>query len=227
MKLLCIRSNKKLLKGNLYECDYVDTTLYSWNGSTSNRRNNSVNVVGFGRYSSVGFRMEDGSSIPLDYKYDKRPKYVQPYLQDVNVGDWVICKSNSYKTLIQGQRYQVEEVIKAQGEVRWNNKHKIKLKGSKRFIDLGYNFTLVPKDESRDITLNAIFGENVLNGEVGKVDNIDNILVTMLAKSILDPNRHNLTIIEWAIEKYGKCGIKESDFKTLLNKKLKTILDNI
>ena len=121
----------------------------------------------------------------------------------------------------------MEEVMKAQGELRWDNKHKIKLKGSKRFVDFGWNFKLVPKDESREIALNAIFGENVLQGEVGKIDNLDKILIDMLAKSILDPNRHRLSIVDWAIEKYGKCGVKEDDFKALLNKKLKTILDNI
>jgi len=225
-KLLCIRSNKKLLKGHLYDCEYIDTTKFT-SKYQNNQRNNRVIITGFGGYSTSGFRMEDGTPIPLDYKYDQRPKYVQPYIVDVNVGDWVICNTNSYKTLIRGQRYQVEEVIKADGEVKWNNKHKIKLKGSKRFVDFGWNFKLVPKDESREIALNALFGDQVLNGEVGKIDNLDKIMVNMIAKSILDPNRHKLSIIEWAIEKYGKCGITESDFKTLLDKKFKTVIENL
>jgi hypothetical protein len=225
IKVLCVRSNKKLLKGQLYDCNYIDTTFHRWNNTVSNRRTNLVGLVGFGSYSTSGFRMEDGSPIPMDYLYDKRPKYTSPYEQDINVGDWVICNTNSFKSLIKGQKYQVEEVIKAKGDVRWNNKHKIKLKGSKRFVDFGWNFKIVPKDESREIALNAIFGENVLAGEVGKIDDKELILVKALAKSILDPNRHRLSIVEWAIEKYGKCGITQDDFKNLLNKKLKSILE--
>lgn len=227
MKLVCIKGNKKLLKGQSYDCDYIDTTLYTWGGNFT-RRINRVNIVGFGQYSVSGFRFEDGTKIPNDYKYDKRPGnngYDPDYKKDINVGDWVICKTNSIKTLIQGQRYQVEDVIKATGSIAWNNKHKIKLKGSKRFIDFGWNFSLVPKDESRDIALGALFGDSVINGEVGKIDDKENLLIKMIARSILDPNRHKLSIVEWAVEKYGKCGISEDDFKSLLNKKLKTILE--
>lgn len=222
MKLICVRSNKKLLKGQTYECDYINTTM----GSLGRFRNNIVNIVGFGRYSTSGFRMEDDSIIPLDYTFDNRAKFTPIFLQDINVGDWVICNTNSYKSLIFGQRYQIEEVIKSR-EVNWSSRHKMKLKGSKRFIDFGYNFKLLSKDESRDISLSALLDNKVLDGEVGKIDDRDKMLMLMLSKSIIDPNRHKLSIVEWAIEKYGKCGINEDDFKTLLNKKLKTILESL
>jgi hypothetical protein len=50
----------------------------------------------------------------------------------------------------------------------------------------------------------------------------------VIAKTILDENRHHLTIIEWSCQKTGeKMRINPDDFKDLLNMKLSDILEKI
>lgn len=229
MKVLCVRSNKKLLKGLTYDCDYINTGLITH--GTWSRRQNTINIVGFGSYSTTGFRFEDGTKIPIDYSYGKINRGYSSYsskdYDDINIGDWVICNSESFKTMIKGQKYQVEDVRKAEGEIRWNNRHKIKLKGSSRFVDFGYKFKKVPKEVSRDLVLKGLFDEDVVSGKVGEVEDLDRFLMEILAKSILDKNRHHLDVIDWAINKYGKAGIQRDNFKNLLNKKLKAILETL
>ena len=53
-------------------------------------------------------------------------------------------------------------------------------------------------------------------------------LMCMLSKSIIDPNRHHLSIIDWACQKSGtNLGIIPNDYTTLLNMSLKDILEKI
>ena len=53
-------------------------------------------------------------------------------------------------------------------------------------------------------------------------------LMNMLSKSIIDPNRHHLSIIDWACQKSGtNLGITSDDYSDLLSMSLKDILEKI
>jgi hypothetical protein len=58
------------------------------------------------------------------------------------------------------------------------------------------------------------------------VDNKNKALLEILSKSILDPNRHKLDVIDWAcIKSDSKLGVKKEDFSEILNLTLKEILE--
>lgn len=60
------------------------------------------------------------------------------------------------------------------------------------------------------------------------VDDKDDILLKTLAKSILDPNRHHLSIVDWASQKNGdKLQIESKDYEPYLNMTLAQILEKI
>ena len=53
----------------------------------------------------------------------------------------------------------------------------------------------------------------------------DSFLIEVLAKSIMDRNRHHLSVVEWACEKIGdKMGLVKEDFDSIMNMPLKEIL---
>ena len=59
------------------------------------------------------------------------------------------------------------------------------------------------------------------------LENFD-VLLKILAKSILDPHRHNLSIIDWGCSKHGdKLSLDSSDFEPYLNMSLSDILEKI
>jgi len=60
------------------------------------------------------------------------------------------------------------------------------------------------------------------------VEDKDDILLKTLAKSILDPNRHHLSIVDWASVKSGdKLQIESKDYEPYLNMTLAQILEKI
>ena len=89
--------------------------------------------------------------------------------------------------------------------------------------------------ELRDANLDELLYNKavpVINKPIArKFDHIDNknkILFEVISKSILDPNRHKLSIIDWGCLKVGdKLGIKSSDFSEILELSLKDILSII
>lgn len=98
-----------------------------------------------------------------------------------------------------------------------------------------WNFRKLNADESREISLSHILdGEEVKiitssdKRNIELVDNKDDVLLKVLAKSILDPHRHDLSIIDWGCSKHGdKLSLDSSDFEPYLNMTLSDILEKI
>ncbi len=60
------------------------------------------------------------------------------------------------------------------------------------------------------------------------VSNKELELMSQLSKSIIDPNRHHLSIIDWACQKStNNLNIDSSDFESILGMTLKDILTKI
>jgi hypothetical protein len=114
-----------------------------------------------------------------------------------------------------------------------NTEQYIKFEGVKRKLKFNnWNFRKLNSKEAREISLNSL-----LNGEeapiiktqnIKKIDlmeNKDSVLMDILAKSIIDPNRHHLTIVEWACDKVAsKLSLEVSDFEYLMDIPFRDIL---
>lgn len=234
MKVICIKGNKKLLKGHIYECDFYDTQINQWRTSrpsnTTGKQyyNNRLSIVGFGWYTTSAFTDEHGKSIPSNSIYDVRAKR-QPNSEIVlKTGDIIVCHSDRFKNFIKGNKYKISEIQTS--KVRSYNRTKIKIEGYNRWITFNsWTFKKLGEQESRDIYLDSLLNNTTINTEIGikGVENKDKLMLEILSKSILDRNRHELSIVDWAIEKYNRCGLTKDDFKLLLNKKLSKILETI
>ena len=232
-------ANKKLLKGHRYEVQNL------WNNGTNQRWvEGKVQLVGFGRYSVDNFTDSSGNPIPKTNYVSTQPQ-VERFIkyEDCKVGEILVCNSDHYKTLAKGSMYKIEKLEKTETEKNgWGGrswKHvetTIKFEGIKRKLKFnGWAFRKLTTEELRNISLGAILtGEEptiVKTTDIRKIDMVANkekSLMEVIAKTILDENRHHLSIIEWSCQKTGeKMRIKPEDFKDLLDMKLSDILAKI
>ena len=122
------------------------------------------------------------------------------------------------------------------GNIYTSSEDRIKFVGVKRVMKYtSWYFRKMTTQELREANLNELLHNeklNVIDKPISrKLDYSENSnleLVKSLAMSILDPNRHKLSIVDWACEKHDrKLGIKRSDFENLLELPLKDLLELI
>jgi hypothetical protein len=231
--------NKRLIKGHRYEVQNL------WNDGTNQRwLEGKVELVGFSRYSVNSFTDTNGNPLPnINYLSIVQPVERFIKYEDCKVGEILVCNSDRYKTLVNGSMYKIEKLDKVENEVtnysgyKWVSKQEsVKFEGINRKIKFnGWAFRKLTPEETREISL-----ESILNGEepkivkttdIRKIDmvlNKEKALMEIISKTILDVNRHHLSIIDWSCQKTGeKMRINPDDFKDLLNMKLSDILDKI
>jgi hypothetical protein len=232
-------ANKKLLKGHRYEVQQL------WNAGNNQRWvEGKVQLVGFGRYSVDNFTDTSGNPLPKTNYVSTQPQ-VERFIkyEDCKVGEILVCNSDHYKTLAKGSMYRIEKLDKVETEVstwggnKWvRREESIKFEGINRKLKFnGWAFRKLTPEETRDISLGSILtGEEpdiVKTTAIRKIDmsvNKERTLMEVIAKTLLDENRHHLTIIEWSCQKTGeKLRIKPDDFKDILDMKLSDILEKI
>ncbi len=232
-------ANKKLLKGHRYEVQNL------WNNGSNQRWvEGKVQLLGFGRYSVDSFTDTNGSPLPKT-NYTSTQIQVERFIkfEDCKEGEILVCNSDHYKTLAKGSMYKIEKLEKIESEVtgfggrKWNRVDtSIKFEGIKRKLKFnGWAFRKLTSEESREISLGSILnGEEpaiVKTADIRKIDlsaNKNKTLMESIAKTILDTNRHHLSIIDWTCQKTGeKLRIKPEDFKELLDMKLSDIIAKI
>jgi hypothetical protein len=162
--------------------------------------------------------------------------------EDLKVGDILVCKSDNYKTLIQNGYYKIERLDSIDKPVRYGNntfthkEQKIKLQGVKRVLKFNsWYFRKLSTQELRDANLNELLNNQplkVISEPIKrKIDHLENkevALIETLCLSILDKNRHKLSIVDWSCEKVGsKLGLSKEDFSELLEMPLKDILEYV
>lgn len=232
-------SNKKLLKGHRYE------VFQLWNsGNNQKWLEGKLSLVGFGRYSVDSFTDTSGNPIAnIDYKTNQLPveMFIKP--ENVEEGDILICTTDRYKTLAKDHMYRVEKIIKKEtqrvgfnGQTWVHVEYKIKFEGVTRQIKFnGWAFRKLTPEESREISLNNILynkqPEIIKTSKIRKIElvvNKEKTLLDFIAMSILDRNRHHLSVVDWACQKCGeKFGINPEDYSSLLELPLKDILNKI
>lgn len=238
MIVVCKTPTKRLVKGLRYETGSL------WNdGSNQNWLEGNVDILGIGRFSVNNFTDNDGKPLPkiniiLPIQVQETLKF-----EDLKKGDILVCKSDNYKTMGKGCMYQIEELkVKSSQRINWNKttythtEHSIKFVGITRSLKFSsWRFRKLTPHEAREISLNSVLhGEEptiVKSKDIRKIELISNKefeLMSMISKSIIDPNRHHLSITEWACQKSGaNLGITTDDYTTLLNMTLKDILNLI
>lgn len=237
MIVVCKKATKKLVKGLRYEVQNL------WNDGKNQRwLESKVEIKGIGRYSVDNFTDIDGKSLPKINFLTPRPAYKTLSFEELKEGDILVCTSDSYKILAKDSMYRVSKLITKSTDYRGYNgtihqrvDKNVQFEGIKRAIKFSsWKFRKLSSEESREIQLSSILnGEKppVITSSARKIDlvtNKDRVLMNLIAKSILDSNRHHLSILEWAIQKVGNnYSITEEDYKSLLNLSLKEVLEKL
>ena len=95
-----------------------------------------------------------------------------------------------------------------------------------------WGFRSLTASEQREIALSQVLDgqePNIIQSQkIRKIDLVQDknpVLMKALCQSILDPNRHVLSVVDWACQKTAdKWNLKPEDFQELLNKPLSEIL---
>jgi len=241
MKVISKKNTRILIKGCQYEVYRI------WNDGSNSWRDGMLQLRKFGPILSVeNFTYINGKKLSrINYSATgAEERYIRLEFKDVKKGDILLCETDGYKTFVKDGMYKVEKTITVKG-TRINfvgtmlpiEKKYIKFVGIKRKIIFnGWNFRKLTVDENRKKSLSEILeGEKykiILSGDdvrnIDLVDDKDDILLKILSKSILDKNRHHLSIVDWACEKIGdKLSIKKEDYEPYMNMTFAEILEKI
>lgn len=238
MIVICKRPTKRLVKGIRYETG----SLYN-SGNNQRWQEGTVEILGIGRFVVDNFTTTDGNPLPKTDIIVQRAQTEQLTFEQLTKGDILVCTSDGYKTLGKGCMYQIEDLkVKSEQKKGWNNQvythteKSIKFVGIPRILKFSpWRFRKLSPQEAREISLNSVLhGEEpviVKSKDIRKIELVANKeleLMNMLSKSIIDPNRHHLSIIDWACQKSGtNLGITSDDYSDLLSMSLKDILEKI
>ncbi len=232
-------ANKKLLKGHRYEVQQL------WNDGTNQRWvEGRIQLLGFGRYSVDNFTDTSGNPLPKANYISTQPQ-VERYIkyEDCKVGEILVCNCDNYKTLAKGSMYKIEKLDRVESEINgWNGNKWIKKDESVKFEGInrrlkfnGWAFRKLTPEEAREISLGSLLNgeepEIIKTASIRKIDmvvNKEKALMEVIAKTLIDENRHHLSIIDWSCQKTGeKLRINPDDFKEILDMKLSDILAKI
>jgi hypothetical protein len=238
MIVICKRATKRLVKGVRYETGslYNDGTNQHWQEGT-------VEILGVGKFVVDNFTDVNGNPLPKTNIIIPRAPINELKFEDLSKGDILVCTSDNYKTLGKGCMYQIENLTsKTSQRIGWNKQpynhteKTIKFVGIPRTLKFSsWRFRKLSPQEAREISLNSVLhGEEpaiVKSKDIRKIELVANKeleLMGMLSKSIIDPNRHHLSIIDWACQKSGtNLGITPEDYNAILSMPLKDILEKL
>lgn len=238
MIVVCKKPTKRLVKGVRYETG----SLYN-SGNNQRWQEGTVEILGIGRFVVDNFTTTDGNPLPKTDIIIPPTHLEQLTFEQLTKGDILVCTSDSYKTLGKGCMYQIEELKSVSSQkMGWNKQPYTHTEKSIKFVGIPrtlkfspWRFRKLSSQEAREISLNSVLhGEEpviVKSKDIRKIELVANKeleLMSVLSKSIIDPNRHHLSIIDWACQKSGtNLGITSDDYSTLLNMSLKDILEKI
>ena len=236
MIVVCKRPTKRLVKGVRYEVENL------WNDGTSQRwLEGRVGIKDIGRFSVGNFVDENGNEV-AKRKIVKPLEPIQRMIfSELKEGDILVCTSDNYKTLLKGGMYRIEKLHSVSTQRKsWKNllytytEQHIKFEGVTRKLKFNtWTFRQLNSEESREISLNTLLNDEeapvIKSQNIKKIDlmsNKDTVLMEILSKSIIDPNRHHLTIPEWGCEKVAsKLSLVVSDFDYLMDMPLREVLE--
>lgn len=228
------KSTSKLIKGYTYEVRNL------WNGSGNKLYyQDMVELKEInGLHPVDNFTDTNGNDLPKKNIWNDHFDYLK--MEDVSEGEILVCVSDNYKTFYKGHMYKVEKlIIKEENRTTYNGKpykhteRLIKFEGINRKMKFnGCAFRKLRPNESRDISLNGILynksPEITKTNSIRKIDLVENknqSLMEAISLSIIDKNRHHLSVIDWLLQKKkNNLGLKPEDFNEILEMKLSDIL---
>ena len=234
MVVICIKATMKLVKGLPYQVVALEN---------SKRGIGRVWIKDIGWYTVNNFETTDGKALPKIDIAHKRENIEEPLeFSQLSKGDILICKSDSYKSLVKGGMYKINELSSVSKQKKnWSGgtytyiENYVRFEGvTRKLMFSSWRFKKVPTDEAREMALEQILHDapdKVTRTDfrnlrkIEHIENKDEELMLVLAKSILDGNRHKLSIVEWAVQQLGKkMDLERNDYSHLMNMKLKDIL---
>ena len=234
MVVICKKGTVKLIKGLPYQVVALENSDKTKIGRAW--------IKDIGWYTVNNFETTDGKPLP---KIDiaRKIEIEEPLeFSQLSKGDILICKSDSYKTLVKGSMYKIKELSSVSKQMkRWNgttytnSDNYVRFEGvSRKLMFSNWRFKKLPTDQAREMALEQILHDapdKVTRTDfrnlrkIEHIENKDNELMQVLAKSITDVNRHKLSIVDWAVQQLGrKMDLERSDYSHLMNMKLKDIL---
>ena len=240
MYVIAKSTSKRLIKGSIYE---IDKLFNSGNNLSRWMEGRIVLKEVKGWFRVNQFTDMNGVDVPRIDINNVWNTVETIKFDDLKVGDILICKTDHYKTLVNGGYYKIESLDTKNKSIKsWTGNQYTSVENSIKFVGVkrkmkfnSWFFRRMTTQELRDANLNELLHNeklNVIDKPISrKLDYSENSnleLVKSLAMSILDPNRHKLSIVDWACEKHDrKLGIKRSDFENLLELPLKDLLELI
>jgi hypothetical protein len=238
MIAICKKGTKRLVKGVRYKI------LNLWNDGTNQKwREGKLQIEDIGTFSVDNFTDDNGKPLPKINIIAPLNPLNRLEFDKLKEGDIIVCETDNYKTLASGVMYKIEKLIeKSEQKTSWNNstyiykEQKIKFVGINRTLKFNsWGFRNLTPTEAREISLNKILhnqdAEVMTTSDIRKIELCSNKnleLMKVLSRSIIDPNRHHLSIIEWACVKVGdKLRLESSDYDSIMNMSLKDILSSI
>lgn len=230
MIVVCKKETKRILKGVRYE------VIGMWNsGKNARWVEGKLHIKNIGKYSVSNFTDINGNPLPkTDILLPAQP-ITSIKFEDLKVNDILVCNSDSYKCLAKGAMYRIEKLQVQNLTTHSGYRHQInhiKFVGINRKLKFSsWRFRKLTKEEMRDMSLKSVFGEEtteVITKKTRKIDlstnkNLD--LIKNLAKSILDENRHHLSVLDWSIKKTGNhLAVNSQDYQEILNMRLEDVL---
>lgn len=238
MRVVCIKQTKKLVKGFEYNLSALNNSA----ATAGKARSGKAFIDKIGWYSVSNFQTIDGEELPkLDII---RTTFDEKRLEfsDLSKGDILICYSDNYKSLIKGGMYKIESLHTITRTInRWSGgtytqvDNYLKFEGvSRKLMFCSWKFKKLPTDQAREMVLEQILHDSPDKvtrtdfrnmRKIEHLENKDSILINILSKSILDENRHQLSITEWAVKQLGgKMDLEISDYSHLMDMKLADVL---
>ncbi len=233
MIVISKKDTKRLIKGVRYEVQNL------WNDGTNQRwMEGKVEIKGIGRFSINNFSDTNGNDLPKInvISPSNLNNYTKIKFEDINKGDILVCTSDCYKTMIKGGMYKIEDkIIVTRYVMSFKSDEKyIKFSGIKRKLKFNsWNFRNLTPEESREISLKSILdgqeAEVITTSKIRKIDMVvskELELFRILCKSILDDNRHHLSVLDWAIKKSGSdMSVNKEDYEPIMNLTISQILE--
>jgi len=229
MRVICIKNSKNLIKGNHY-----DITLLKNNLTT-----NGYVYTKYGRHSVNYFTDTSGNPLPkINASYTDKIESTK--FEDLKVGDILVCNTDRLKTFVKNGKYKIEKLNSSEYTIIGYNgrpfksfRNRIKFVGISREMKWSSWYWKKPSlEETRNIFLEQVLEgkePDIITQRERKIDFVENKtleIISSISKSIIDPNRHSLSIIQWAIQKSSsKMNFVEEDFTPYLNMTLSEILE--
>ena len=244
MNVICVRPTKRLVKNATYKVasfQNQNTKGYSYFRSTIKiyLTDDSIQTFPLDSFKpTVGDNFQQINYISPEYRLFLDEKDQMKIDKDLKSGDYVVPTHDGLKTLVKGRKYRVKDVRvidhkTSLGAVSWSD-IKIRLEGSERWYT-SWNFRKCTNQETRDISLKALFDEVVdiekVNKHKRKFDYYSNeekisMLLRFVVTSANDRFRNQMDIIDWTVEKTAnRYSINKEDFDSVRNMTLEQILE--